>query len=969
MPPKAEIRKNPFAPKISTTVKRERDEVYPKRKGLNQPEFLGDSPLDLLFQHLEAAFDEKLDQMTVELVAQKLSISSENLTAFELRYKLTETLLDLLGQIEQYSVQAKLKSDQKDLISISLHDIKTFAKLVNLIIILLIYPAIMAFKVGVPLEKRRLNDFGTPLYKPLRSTPIPPLEGASTTVDAYANHSRLLSLVYRRLFLIFKGESDVKDLLLKGSGYSDFLVVAILLCTSPAIDPVLQTRAQAEYDTVCSFASTYELYQDYSLLVSTPSAPYFKSFVMEKLQLLPYNAPKGDGVLTLIEFVLGLRDSDEVNMEKFDHVASVLLLKPKSLSSPQYFSSIGSQCYELLININRPTVTACIGYCLEKLWLKNRLIVADFFLKRLWSCFLPQLDPQKLILVSEKDLNNAVNVMVSLTSRAFPVDMIQAFLSPILLSIWDYFCFLSLKEKPTDVVLRILVSYFTYLGNKQLISSDELNRISMNLVPEHEFKFRVGPNGLVEVVDSREDSLSKLSSEQKVMHFLKALDINCKNFIEVLKQLDDSLIQKVFINLMSRWAQDQKGFDDTKNPFLKLIDMRLLDSVGNEFLEKLAQTPIEILRLVEKILHLHFDHTAAVKPEADSDDEDASEEPQNEVTKVVLELLSNIITQIQPSDLTSECHEVLASIKSTLHSRHQGSEVARNVESKISQIVTLGIAQKSESEKDQRLLDRALANLNDPQIPARAHGLYLLRQLIEAGSPAVPVKYAVKIHADQLLDAEPFVYLNVIKGLESLLQFRPTEVLPILINIYTGKDQSAAPLSKTSDSLIDQRLRIGEVLLRFIQAQGEAYSGLAAQIICSAALSMVRRSGNDSKEVDDRLRMSAMSILGASFNTNALGVVDFLTDGLDCAVGILDLETEKDQAVMRRAAIVLIHDLVLGTSKFDSVPFPRTYVERVLTKLRYVSENDFDLLVKDQAKSVLDLVDELSRAALESDEI
>ncbi|KAF7999348.1 hypothetical protein HF325_006024 [Metschnikowia pulcherrima] len=137
-----------------------------------------------------------------------------------------------------------------------------------------------------------------------------------------------------------------------------------------------------------------------------------------------------------------------------------------------------------------------------------------------------------------------------------------------------------------------------------------------------------------------------------------------------------------------------------------------------------------------------------------------------------------------------------------------------------------------------------------------------------------------------------------------------------------------------------------------------------AQLVCESALALIRRPASDTDMVDNRLRMSAMSLLGTCCNTNILGILENVGNAVDCAIGVLQLETDKDAAIMRRAAIVLINDLVCGTSKSDKVPFPKYHIEKVLTVLRYIESHDSDLLVREQALSVLQYIDELVKEAL-----
>lgn len=980
--PKPE-KKNPFAQRKKTTVKRERDDVYPERKGLNKPDFVGESPLDVLFAKLEKILDKELPETTVESVY--VALFTDNFPDdLELaRYKVVDQLLDYLLDIQKYAIVAKEASKTKDLISISLHDIKTFAKLVNVIIMLGIYPAIGAFSIGIPFEKRRLSDFGKKVFKPIKITPIAPSQVSNTATNRFSRHSEMLQLVYRKLYLIFNIDSDVRELLLKGSGYSDFLTVAITLITVPYFEKSVKASVSRDYEQITSFAATYELYQDYTLLINTPSPSYFKQFVMDKLQLLPSSAPKGDGVLTVVEFVLGLRDQEEIKVEKLDHVASILLLKPKSLTTIEYFTSIGNQCYNILVNINRPTISTTICHFMEKLWLKNPRVVQDFFLKRIWENLNPPSDSTKLVLVGEIALNNNINVLISLTQRGLTSDLLVALFMPIAVPLWSYYAFLRPHGKSSDITQNIIVGFLTLVGDSENFAVDALDSMAKNLVSDggEHWKFRLGPNQLVEICPDNE-GMDAVDAEKKVLSFIKLLDSNCKLFVELLKQVDHEVILKLFVRILSRWLKDQSV--DTslgdENPFVKLIDLRLLESIGNEFKDRLAQSPFDILDLVSTILQYRVKNESGaskmdVDEGADSDDEDSDDEQEDsvnsDVVSTVLELLSAIILESNPAEIDERCRDKLKVILRLLKSRYLDLSTAKALGERISLLLNGDAPTTDETEAQRRILTRAITNLNDPLVPIRAHGLYLLRQLVEQQSSVLTVDFVVNLHLMQLKDPEPFIYLNVIKGLGSLLEWNAGDVLPILLLIYTNtdnsddKDKFETKEEKTEN--LDERLRIGEVLLRYVQQQDEAFTGQNAKMVFNAALKLIRRPANDADRIDDRLRMSAMSILGVCCSVNPLGVYGSLELALDCALGILDLETGKDSAIMRRSAVVLIYDLIAGTSKTDKVPFPKLYRDKVLTLLRYAVEQDNDLLVREQAQDVLNYIEELVRIAMDVD--
>ena len=989
-------KKNPFAPKTKkTTIRREAKDVYganEPRKGLHTPQYQSKSPIDILFAEIEEKLRGSVEDITIDILYERIigdEITESGNKEFLRRYKVIERMLNYLIQIQELSEANSRILDDKNLIKISLHDIKTFSKLVNLILEHGIYPALNLFRIGVPFEKRLLNDFSKN-KKPRIIHKLPVNPDQTSTSKKYEYNEILLTLVYSKFMEVFSVDSDVKNLLIKGTGFSDFLTVAISLITVPYFNEEKKKMYLTEYDTTIStMPETYELFQTYTLLLTTPSPSFFKQFVMSKLQTLHYDAPRKDGLLTLVEFVLGLRENDEVNVEKFDHVANVVLTKPKSISTVEYFTNIGSQCYDLLVLINRPVVTSCIGDVLAKLWDKNKLVVRDFIWKKILQYFNPDNNLDSEVLVSEAQLNNNVNVLISLTKKGLSSDLLSALFNPILLPIWSYYVFLRKQSKSADVIMSVLVGYFTVM--KDLSDLDDgvfgLDSIAKNILFDEgeSWKYEMGKNDLVEIVRKKQEFVSDADSkDNKINKFLSNLDSSCEYFTDLLSDIDDDLILKLFINILKRWFRINSlssilGNDSSENPFFMLVDLRLLESIGSKFKESLAKTPFEMLEIVKNILMLqekgNQNDTAEkldlVVGTIDSADEDSDDEEDfdndNELLlqsfPVVLELLSAILSESSSTNLDEACHKLLKEIAKLLENvKNNPSNLSLSVingsKSLHDRIKLLLEGEKppiSTKDLHSKTLARAVTSLNDPLVPIRAHGLFLLRQLVESRSEVISLDFVINLHLIQLKDPEPFIYLNVIKGLQCLIEWDETEVLRILTSIY---------VNEKNDTDIDERLKIGEVLLRYIESSNELFSGESARIIADSTLHLIRRPFSDSDKEDDRLRMSAMSLLGTCCKVNPIGIIDSLEDALSCAIGILQLETNKDSAIMRRTAVVLIHDLILGTSNSERVEFPNEYREKVVNTLKYVLETDNDLLVREQAQIVLDTIDELVQLAM-----
>lgn len=956
------VPKNPFAVgQKKKTVRRDAAEVYPEKKGLNKPQFSRNKPLDVVFAEIETSLDGSLSELTIETLNERLfgPVKTENDSEFDTAYRVVKKLTELLLEVQKCSLQEGARAIDANVITISLHDIKTFSKLISVLIVVGIYPTFNSFRLGIPMEKRRLKDFGKEVNKPLRV----PLYAMSLD-----QCFELMMLIHSQFLKIFSTTSDVKELLMRGTGISDFLVLSMALCSIPQF---VQRQKNFDYDEIEKIPDTFELFQTYNLLLTSPSPQYFRAFVLEHLQKLPYGAPRNDGVLTLVEFILGLRDQEEIQVEKFEHVAQIILLKPKAIPTVEYFTSIGDQIYNLLIDINKPAVTSCLVFVVEKLWDRNKLVTQDFVLKPIWRLFNPKLLEQgKEVLVTEAQLNNNINVLLSLTLKSLADDLIITLFKPIIIPLWSYITFLKSKKKPFEVAQGILVSYFAVLAeNDSKQDIQDLDLISKNVVTQggDDWEFEIGPNGLTQLI-KRNNNPDFESKDKRVNVFLDNLESCCTYFVELLENLDDTQISGVFSAILRRWLTTKSTSLNEENPFFVLIDLRLLEVIGQKFKDAIAKSPLEMLQLILNFLSAEEDKLQVYGTEdtdMDSDDEDNdmaldndSEDSGSNILSVVLELLSAILTELSV-ELDDDGMKLLAKIDEQLKSKSKSTSLPERTKDsimalseRIKELQSQESSPADETEIQKRIFKRAIVSLNDPLVPIRAHGLYLLRQLIEQRSSILTLDFVINLHLVQLKDLEPFVYLNVIKGLMSLIEWDTKQVLPKLTDLYVQEDTD-----------LDERLKIGEVLLNFIQTSNELFGGDSAQLITEASLLIISR--NKEKDSDDRIRMSAMSLMGVCCKTNPLGIVNHISAALDCSFGILQLETGKDSAIMRRAAVVLIHDLILGTSNTDRVVFPSSYREKTITILRYITETDNDLLVREQAQTVLDTIDELTKLAFE----
>lgn len=967
--------KNPFIPRKQTAIRRSKEEAYPNRPpNLLKPEFLGSSPLDKLFQNLDIVLDiDNLDGCIRDFHC-KLFESKDSILLLEndMRYQIVEKLFDYLLQIRDLSLLSSNKHVDKNLIAISLHDMKILGKLLNFIIIMGVYPATSAFGLGIPIEQRRLN-----FNKATRSEfkfDISKHSNLSKRDTDPAFYVQLLQLICIKFEAVFSKESDVRSLLLKGTGYSDFLITTLTLATVPTFSQDIRDKYMNALPEVTSIPSTFELYQIYTVLLASPCPQYFRSFILQLLQTLPYNAVKGDGLLTLIEFVLDLRENQDVSIEKVDQVANILLAKPKSIATQDYFLSMGSQTFDLLVNINRPIICSTLVHFINKLWLKNSRVVQDFFFAQIQSCFCPAPVSGTLVVSSEARINNAVNTLISLSKPGLCSEAIISLFSPIWHQLWAYYTFCKSHERPYTVMEDILLAVLVNLNQDHTEAFAFVKKIATNLNYENEngLTFRVGPNQLIEIGMIDNKLAMGKSSEMKALELIESIDRTVKVFCGFLKRLDFNLTQKLFLTLLSKWATEDSEISSLEeNPFMNLVDLKIVEQIAISNKDELSKTPYDSLNLILSILSRNSDTKKKsadidMTTTPDSDDEDDEEEQESsgkdtvlgrgELFDAVIELLTVILLETSASLIDAKSLQVLALIEKKIETYIRIPRVAEVV-SRIGELANGTPLENDESRLQRRKLEQALADVNDSLVPVRAQGLLNLQELAMGNTNVVSIEFVVKTHITQLSDPDPFVFMNAIKGLERLLSVYDEKIFCTVLTSYAGGDKNF--------STIEDRLKLGEVFLRYVQRQGEAFGGPSASKLVATLLSMIRVSSSSLEtETDDRLRASAMSLLGMCFKTNVLGVASHIEDALDCVIGVLQLETSAEKTSMRRSAIVLIHDLVLGTSLQDKIPFPETYRQKVLLVLVNTQEKDLDILVRNQAKSVLEFINELVKLAL-----
>ncbi|ODV84143.1 hypothetical protein CANARDRAFT_184225, partial [[Candida] arabinofermentans NRRL YB-2248] len=862
------------------------------------------------------------------------------------RLEVIRHLLHYLLQIHNLTP----RSNNTDIIAIPLYDMKLVSQLLNIIVVEGVY-ACLPENTGIPLQKRRLKNFTVPV---------------SITPVNFPDSKPILQAVVDTFIEILQGDSDLKNLVVVGTGFTDALTAAIVLY----LDDPTETNSQ-QYKQLEAKSTTYDLISLYTLFLSQQqSTSTFRNFVLSRLTDL-ITIRKNNGVQALIEVIMGLRESEDVDFSKIDHVVRVLLnSKPQGMNSKDYYENIGQQLYDQLVFVNRPMMCSIVAHICEIIFNKNELIVTHFIFAKVWKCFNPVIiddGSNDIILTREAELNNAFNVLISLTRRSTSKQFLTTLFSPILVSFWSYLVYRKRKnDKDYKIVQSVLISMLAFSNDDDLLV-DLINNL-LSLYNES-WTFDDGDNNLV-IIKERLNNNNN-NNDTKIFD---DMELVITLFIDVLQALNESVedkIQFVFILVLKRWLKlntdDTKTLiDDDTNYLRTLLDLRILQAIVEKFKDSLSKDPEDLLEIVDSILKKESSVSGSttnntlkfVKVEdADSDDEDEQDliNEEQESTVTVLEILKTIIEDTTSSNLTIDSINLLKSIKSQLIQKYPKNDLIETLTNFLNNQSEKDIKSTTESKQNNVLYNRAMKSLHDSSPPMRVNGLHTIRQLLynKTPTPGLTIDSAINLHLNQLKDQEPFVYLNAIRGLEELLSETTTTTtksttLSKFLDIYTSFKKP-----------MNERLRIGEVLLRFIQNHGDVTSLYADQLITST-LSLIRKPTDKVKAaVDEKLRISAISLLGSTcYNISTISLTPYISDIVDCMIGILNFEVSENESQIRRSTILLLNDIITSPNG-DRLNLIGIHGSKLDTVLHFVVENDCDLLVREAAQGVLVVIDDL----------
>jgi hypothetical protein len=577
-------------------------------------------------------------------------------------------------------------------------------------------------------------------------------------------------------------------------------------------------------------------------------------------------------------------------------------------------------------------------------------------------------------------------------------------------------------RRPAKDLLRILLQLSS--NSPQPSSSNTLSTIVQNFMFQGNSTSSRSRWVYVQDSEGIQIQDHKVMTEMEPGIFLSSLssiEDKASTFCALIQSIPefDTEISHLFIQLCRKWLKDTdvngpasiitvfKTMGPADSSQEGLIEAKLMQRLITSVPEKLVSDSRQVLDLINQIL-ANFT----------SDDNEGNED----TVAIALSLL-NIILTSPNSKTTPDSKQSFEEIQKSLYfigksSKTDISLTAQNLWSLVEFRDTLNnpSGTKSDMFKDRQYEDRKNYNLAmsyltsaDSPPPVRVQGLELISTLFQSRSSVLDIPALVVLFSSLLQDSDEYIYLRVIKSFIELSTRHPITILRDLIDRYVDTNEEAA---------LDQRLRFGEALLQIIKKVGPLFSNDIARNVSEGLVSIAGRrgfrpkfqrereneirlklqkdkeaerawdgpppqldeyipsefpeddevlaqivSGWESKRgsEDIRIRASALSILGSAIESNVAGIgSNLISMSIDLSIHILTLESEPENGILRRSAILLIMNFIkaLDVAREQNTKLGFGLVGKSLDDvkrvLQFVEDTDNDGLVRQHARDVID---------------
>ncbi|EDN02459.1 predicted protein [Histoplasma mississippiense (nom. inval.)] len=774
-------------------------------------------------------------------------------------------------------------------------------------------------------------------------------------------------------------------------------------------------RKDGVFHTIIFIASQFEPALGQSAETAPAQGPPITVQAIMQISRLLSSVPQGisadDYFYNTSPKLLALLDGDEPDLQKTaSYVIGSGILGKRALGEP------GAIGYKIFV---KPILDSLHGNMTTEVaaWLRRFSLDGSALPES------PLSDLEGVVLINEPKLLLSLTRLSALVLLHPNPSLLKRLIQPVLLPLWALGCYAKEHQKSSwyGKVSTLLQTFFS-----MSTGVSKYDNLSDNILWDggKTWTFGPGQNGGVSI---RKRTNSPAQQVLNTMLLMKILDDRIDGVLELLglDPQSEELAGDIFLHVSRKWLlghsenHTQKepeflhGGEDLQTTLQKLTSAKFTEKLLNKFKDSLARHPDRILGIVEQLIQSEVSlrtktaHGKLNNPSfqslgnivensqgiSDNDNPEQSESLSASFSLLstilaspdffLSETLSPVIQRIKvqldnllpnlPSHLMQPANTASMLLEMTLSSSLSPERKPEAISSRISDL-----------EKHRQ----ALEHLSSPLPPIQAEGLTILSCLITESSPVLDIPATLSLLLSLLSNSniesssnDEFVYLHVIKIIGILASRHPRTVIGSLAERYADRSEQHS---------LEQRLKIGEALLRAVQELGNALVEDTARTLGGTMVSVAGRRGRkpsakrargemakklttqpteteddtldreaadlmqqideamDSEvenpaleaysaniidawaagaasdlEPDDlRVRASAMSILASAIQTNVAGLgPSVVSSSVDLALSTLNFEQGPESVILRRAAIILILDLVkaLDTARENGI--------------------------------------------------
>ncbi|OJI82561.1 hypothetical protein ASPTUDRAFT_201947 [Aspergillus tubingensis CBS 134.48] len=572
---------------------------------------------------------------------------------------------------------------------------------------------------------------------------------------------------------------------------------------------------------------------------------------------------------------------------------------PEGMDPVKYFSTVAPQLLELLDG-DDPDLMKTAAYVIGNGILGKRAYGApgtvghSIFLEPIFKALTAGLDASSkkwIAAADELDRGSSEQIQVAEPTIVLAVDrlrtlvlqppnpgLVKRVVHPILVPLWGLACY-TMEHQNMALHEKILIILQTYFGIS--VGLQPLQKLVDNLLYD---------GGATWTYDS--DSKNKVllrkrntsETNRNIVRLVDILQSRTKLFVSLLgaDPSSEERTADIFLYVSESWlvkpTLDERSMDklrlspeedNFKNIMRQLISAKVAETLLDNFKDVLSRRPLRVLELIKQIIDSELNRAYVrskktmgtrsgkvslsslaniVEPDDTGKEEAAAETDSAESLPAVFSLLSTVLAS-PDFTISPETLPVLEAIKSKLDdlTPHLPSDLSKpaTTSSMLIEIhlanpegETLTTSKPTTEIADFEIHRRALSNLNSDLAPIQAEGFSLLSNLITKASPVLDIPSTLTLLLSIITDTseihstDEFIYLNAIKLIGTLASRHPRTVIKTLVDRY---------IDKTETHTLDQRLKIGESLLRTVQDLNDALTGETAKHLAEGMIAVAGR--------------------------------------------------------------------------------------------------------------------------------